>query len=132
MKKLQIKFNNIGTITLGVPTFDKKLSKAEKFVKVLTYLQQYLILSFIIFLPLSGYIYPNSTFENSVFYYSLYFAIANLMVFLSLLLLTGKRKLTDPVGFMIVLTFALMTTTSAIFVSNPTVSNTFGDDNFRL
>lgn len=124
MKKLSVKVPLVGKVSM----YALDLSSSSK---ILSYLNQKLLYVYIVLLPFLVFLLKDETLETSVFFGSLFLIVPLISVFLIRMVLIGSNVFTDPKGFIVVLVFALLTTTASISIDSPTTTNTFGQDAIR-
>lgn len=114
-------------IKLSLPAFvNPQLPFLSKVYALLYRLELWIIAFFTLTLFVSGRFYESVSPESSTFFYSIQILFICLVLFFSRYILKRKGHFVDPVGFIPVLLFALLTTFSAVAVIQPNAANTFG------
>ncbi len=112
--------------------FSRKNNTASNLLLKYLYFFGYSIFFLGLFLiSFSGDFYQNIDSETSILKYLLIFLPLILGLYLSTVVLNGKRRIVDPEFFLAVLLFALGTTSAAVLTLNPSLSNTFGSTSIR-
>lgn len=120
-------------IKLSIPAFlNPRLSFLSKVYALVYRLELLMIALLTLTIFASQKFYATNTPEASVFFFNIQMLFICLALFFLRYILKRKEHFVDPVGFIPVLLFALLTTFSAVMVLQPNAANTFGTDSVKM
>ncbi len=117
------------SLSFHIPDFGTKGSRTSELLRLISFTNFNLYYVFVFGLLLSFGVTKILTAYNSeasLFFFSILSVTIGLSLYVLTVVLGGFRKVIDPKGVIVVLVFALMTTTAAVMVSPSSSSNTFG------
>src|SRR5260221_5552310 len=134
MKKIRFVLPGFGNkvVTLGVPSqlsFGTK-RKSAILLMIVNVLAFAVFNISLILLPFGEQTYSQQG-ETALFRYLFTMIVVNFFLYLTAVILNGRKRLIDPPGFIFVLVFNLVIAIAGVISTSTKISNTFGAANFR-
>lgn len=125
MKKIEINLTPFLNFRFTLPTFISK-SSLENVLKFLHFFNLILLSFFIFFFIFAGRLGISSSIETDTFKFTIFVLGIIYTIFFFSLVYIRKDRIVDPINFLPILVYALLTTISSVLSTSGGTANTFG------